>query len=164
MTPDERWARRLAAGWVFWPVCVASVGLLAAAALGPTLARRLELEGQIGAMAEEVGRLEEDLERLQAARGALDHDPAYTERIIREELGLARPGEVRLPEPVAVETDADTPAVPAAPPAHVAAILRFADPRAQTAGILAGSLALGVALVLSLPTKPRPRTVGPPVG
>ncbi len=53
-----------------------------------------ELEYQRAALLEENRRLREEIRRL--------YDPAYIERVAREELGLVRPGEIAVvlvPEP-----------------------------------------------------------------
>ncbi len=53
-----------------------------------------ELEHQRRALLEENRRLREEIRRL--------HDPAYVERLAREQLGLVRPGEIAVvlvPEP-----------------------------------------------------------------
>lgn len=49
--------------------------------------RQAELEAEISATLDEVRALERRIERL-------DEDPMLQERLAREELGLARPGEV----------------------------------------------------------------------
>lgn len=87
--------RRLA-----WVLGVATAGLFAlssgqAALRLYHLSRQLaELEHQREALLAENRRLREEIRRL--------HDPAYVERLAREELGLVRPGEIAVvlvPEP-----------------------------------------------------------------
>ncbi|MFC1671784.1 septum formation initiator family protein [Planctomycetota bacterium] len=42
----------------------------------------------------QVSATSEDVGRLRAEKEALEHDPLYLERVIREELRMVRPGEV----------------------------------------------------------------------
>ncbi len=42
----------------------------------------------------EIARLKEDNSRLMQEVRSLKHDPAYIERLARDKIGLARPGEV----------------------------------------------------------------------
>ena len=50
--------------------------------------RRMEVELQ-----EEIRIKEEQLHQLKKQQERLETDPAFVERIVREELGLAKPGE-----------------------------------------------------------------------
>lgn len=76
--------------------------------------RQAELEAEISDTVEEVRALERRIERLK-------HDPMLQERLAREELGLARPGEmvIVLPRRAVIEPpalEAPRPNPPAGPP------------------------------------------------
>ena len=52
------------------------------------------MKSQYNALAEDIGRLKQDNARLRKDVYALKSDAAYLERIARDKLGLARPGEI----------------------------------------------------------------------
>ncbi len=51
------------------------------------------LDEEVGALNARIATLEVEIAELEAAAQALDGDPFALERAIREDLGLARPGE-----------------------------------------------------------------------
>lgn len=154
VTRPETWSRRLASGWLFWPLAAAALGLVALAVLGPELAHRADVQRQVAVLRAEVETLQETCLDLEAVRDALRSDPTFTEQVLRHELGLVRPGEIPVPEP----EDLTPPQAPAPPPAVGAglppAILAgVADPSARLAAILTGGALLGAALLLSAPSR-----------
>jgi cell division protein FtsB len=52
------------------------------------------MKAQYNALTEEISRLKQDNVKLTKDVRALRSDPAYVERIARDKLGLARPGEI----------------------------------------------------------------------
>jgi len=158
---------RLSSGWIYWPLCLVACALIALAILGPEAERRLDLEQQCARMGAEVQSLAQARDQLQAAHEALQADPTYVEQVARHELGAVRPGEIRLPQPdefasVRFQPPADPSpngAGAAGPPALPALefLASFADPQMRLAALVVGSVLLGVAVVLSIPTvRPRP--------
>jgi len=70
------------------------VGLLVGSLFGDRgILQLISQRERADALAREIEQLRADNSRLAADIGALRHDPAAIERIAREELGLARPGE-----------------------------------------------------------------------
>jgi hypothetical protein len=106
MTSSDIWNRRLATGWIFWPACLTGLFLVGLGILGPDADRRLGVEHQCAAMQTEVDSLAQTRDQLAAIEDALQNDPNFTERVIRHELGITRPGEMRLPQPVAIQPKA----------------------------------------------------------
>ena len=162
-------------GFLFWPLCVLGLALVALAVLGPEAERRLTLQRQVDAMQAEVDLLRETAGQLAAADKALRDDPEYRERIVRHELGITRPGEVRMRQPV--RTGAAAPAAPApvrsldpacpygfraasALPEWLGLVASFADPGIRTLSLATGGTMLLAGLRLSLP-RPRPRPSRP---
>jgi cell division protein FtsB len=84
--------------WVFlyrfaWTVLAILVVAALAAAIYPKVRQYRELQSREVKMREDV-RLEEELEQhLREKRERLLNDPRFVEKIAREELGLAKPGE-----------------------------------------------------------------------
>ncbi len=153
VTTTDRWARRLGGPWVFWPMSLVGLGLLAAAWLGPAARVRLQLEADCAQMQVEVDQLLETQASLKATREALLSEPRYSERVVRQELRLVRPGEVRLAQPTALGMDvAPLGPRPAAarwtPDPVLAAVARFAEPRLQLRAFMAG-VALGTLALVS---------------
>ena len=64
-----------------------------AALFRPLLARRAELRDREAALDAEVRALETRLRTLQSDQLRLEDDPHFVEKIAREELGYAKPGE-----------------------------------------------------------------------
>lgn len=60
----------------------------------PTLSRYRELKIQEESITDEIESLDEKTRELTEERDLLKNDPGYVEKIIREEMGLVRPGEV----------------------------------------------------------------------
>ncbi len=52
------------------------------------------MKAQYNTLKEEIGNLKQDNARLRRDVYSLKNDPAYLERIARDKLGLARPGEI----------------------------------------------------------------------
>ena len=69
----------------------------------------LRLRSHLVASAGRIEELQHEVDALRAESSALKHDPFATERAIREDLELAKPGEtvVRLPRP-----EGGTPRIP----------------------------------------------------
>jgi hypothetical protein len=132
------------------------MALLALGVLGPDAARRIEMEGRCLAMEAEVESLEKAEAELKAERQALRTDPAYTERVIRAELGIVRPGETPLPMPREIggrETVSPPPA--AAELARARELLEpWNRPPIRLTTLLSGGLLLAAALLLSVPNRP----------
>ena len=77
------------------------VPALLAAGLGLSLADResgllswYEIRGELNVSRDRIASLKEKVEALEDEIGALEADPFALERAIREELELARPGEI----------------------------------------------------------------------
>jgi len=104
-----------AGGWFYWPALVVGCALVALAVLAPEAERRLSVGRQCARMQAEVNVLKETQAQLQAAELALRRDPAYMERVARHELGITRPGEIRLPQPVTLRSEARGGPAPAPP-------------------------------------------------
>jgi len=148
---------RLSSGWFYWPACILGCGLVTLVVMGPEAKRRIAIERQCATMEAEVGRLAEARDQLEAARQALQSDPDYMERIARHELGLAQPGEVRLPQPVSLSLERpDEPPAPEPRLVGVAPVLvlvaRFAEPPVPWIALSLGGALLAAAVFLSIPT------------
>lgn len=101
------WSFIYRASWVI-------LAILALIALGyavyPRVLSYRELERREAQLAEEL-RIEEDMLRaLKERQDRLQNDPGFVEKIAREEIGLARPGETVFKF---VDEDADRSAPPA---------------------------------------------------
>jgi len=154
MTTFGRRGSFFGSGWIYWPLCLIACALMALAVLGPEAERRLELEQQCARMEAEVQSLTQARDQLQAARDALQQDPTYVQQVARHELGAVRPGEIRLPQPdefasVRFQPPADP--TPSAPPV-LAFLASFVDSQMRLAALVVGSVFLGIAVVLSIPT------------
>ncbi|MBP7830804.1 MAG: septum formation initiator family protein [Kiritimatiellae bacterium] len=84
------WMGLYRAAWLALGVLVV-IG--AVAAFAPPIRQYRELRRMEIALQEEIRLKEEMLHHLQKQQERLQTDPDYVERIAREELGLARPGE-----------------------------------------------------------------------
>jgi cell division protein FtsB len=60
----------------------------------PTLSHYRDLKLEEDRMTRELGELETKIEDLREERDLLENDQVYIEKVIREELGLVRPGEI----------------------------------------------------------------------
>jgi cell division protein FtsB len=85
------WRKRLvilalaAGGALFlWSVVIGEMGLV----------KYYRMRAQEQALRAEIGHLKQDNLRLIQEVRSLKHDPAYIERLARDKIGLARPGEV----------------------------------------------------------------------
>jgi cell division protein FtsB len=58
------------------------------------LVKYFRMQSQYNALTEEIAVLKRDNAKLRKNVYALKNDPAYIERIARDKLGLARPGEI----------------------------------------------------------------------
>jgi cell division protein FtsB len=75
-------------------VAILALGLLTYG--GNSLIRVVRMKGEIEALEREVAALRVQSEKLTATVERLRDDPAYVEKLAREELGLAREGETIL--------------------------------------------------------------------
>jgi len=146
-----------AGGWFYWPVLVVGCTLVALATLGPEAERRLSVGRQCARMQAEVNVLKETEAQLEAAAEALRRDPAYMERVARHELGIARPGEIRLPQPVTLNSEARGEPAPAEPaPALALRVLELSAGRTVRLAVLgAGGALLATALLFGLSASKR---------
>ena len=154
MTKPDAWSERLASGWIYWPACLVGLALVSLAVLGPEAERNLDVKLQGAAMQAEVQALTETRDREVAVEQALKDDPMIIERVVRHELGLVRPGEIRLPQrvnPQAGLKDAAAPR-PDVSPALLALAL-FGDTKLQFLAMVIGATLLASAILFSLPGK-----------
>jgi cell division protein FtsB len=85
--------RALKAQWLVPTILVAGLGFSLADRESGLLAW-YEIRGKLNVSQDRIATLRDKVEALQAEIGALEADPFALERAIREELELARPGEV----------------------------------------------------------------------
>ena len=152
-TPDV-WSERLASGWIYWPACLVGLALVSLAVLGPEAERNLDVKRQCAAMEAEVQALTETRDREVAVEQALKNDPMIIERVVRHELGLVRPGEIRLPQRVNPQAALKDAAAPR-PDVSIAllALALFGDTKLQFLAMVIGSTLLASAILFSLPGK-----------
>jgi cell division protein FtsB len=156
VTAGDAWTDRLASGWLFWPACLVGVILVALAMLGPEAERRIAVEYQCVAMQNETSALKATRDQLAAAEKALQTDPAYTERIVRHELGLVRPGETRLPhrvKPQDIPDEHPPPPARAQVPPMTEYVALFGDGRLRFLAMTVGATLLACGILFSLPGK-----------
>jgi len=154
LTRTDAWSRRLVSGWFYWPACLAGTLLVGLAVFGPEAERRLAVEGQCAAMEAEVKALQESRDQLAAAEKALQDDPNYTESQVRLELGIVRPGEIRLPHPVRLQPPPPAAPAPDACPSPVLRTLSlFADSKFRFVALVVGAALLAAGILFSLPPK-----------
>ena len=60
----------------------------------PGLSRYQELRNEEDRLSKELGELENQIKSLQKEKELLQKDQVYLEKVIREELGVVRPGEI----------------------------------------------------------------------
>jgi cell division protein FtsB len=85
-----RWKRLLIAACIIF-----AAYFLASFILGEMgLIKYYRMKEQYTALTEEIALLKRDNENLRKTVHSLKNDPAYIERIARDKLGLARPGEI----------------------------------------------------------------------
>ncbi len=81
--------------FLFAAAILFSLYLLASFILGEMgLVKYYRMKAQYNTLKDEIAKLRSDNARLTGEVGALRSDPAYLERIARDKLGLARPGEI----------------------------------------------------------------------
>jgi len=155
----DLWSRRLSSPFLYWPVCVLGVSLMAAALLAPEAERRCAVERQCIRMDTEVAALQHTRDQLAAAAHALENDPVYVERVARHDQNIVRPGEMRLPLPptrLTRRTDMPEPAESTVPPI-VVKLAAFPDPRYRLGAMIAGVSLLASGIVFSVPTRSKRR-------
>jgi cell division protein FtsB len=164
-TLRTRFPGRVRAAWarLTWSLGVLLVGLIllapglgavGLALCGPEAARRLDVERQTAAVQAEVNALAQLRDQLTAVETALQDNPQYLERTVRHELGLVRPGEVRLPQKVKLQAPA-APAASAATqaelPSAMEVVALFGNPHLRLMAMVVGTGLLAAAVVVSLP-------------
>lgn len=154
MTKPDAWTERLASGWIYWPACLMGLALVSLAVLGPEAERNLDVKLQGAAMQAEIQALTETRDREAAVEQALKDDPMIIERVVRHELGLVRPGEIRLPQKVNPKTVLNDAAAPR-PDVSIAllALALFGDAKLQFLAMVIGATLLASAILFSLPGK-----------
>lgn len=148
--------RVLGHAFVFWPMCLVGVALVALAVLGPEARRRLQIEHHCQVMAAEVESLRETHAQFAASASALESDPAYVEQVIRHDLRVVRPGEMALPGPRPPWMQGRPPKTLAwqVPPV-IALVAPWADRPWRLGALAAGAALLVAAVIFSLPGRPR---------
>ncbi|MCX5653679.1 MAG: septum formation initiator family protein [Planctomycetota bacterium] len=151
----DKWTARLASGWIFWPVCLGGIMLVALAVLGPEAERRLDVERQCAAMQAEVDSLTQTRDQLATVEKALQGDQHYLERTVRHELGIVRPGETRLPQKVKVRPPTASAAARAEAdqPTPLAVLALFANPHLRFMTMVIGTAMLVIGILVSMPGK-----------
>jgi cell division protein FtsB len=91
--------RRIPAAWTRWLVIVvasaAGIALLWSLVMGEMGAvKYFRMRSRENTLRADIDRLKEDNLRLIREVHDLKYDPAYLERMARDKIGLARPGEV----------------------------------------------------------------------
>jgi len=148
--------RVLASPWAYWPMCLVGVGLVALAVLGPEAHRRIRIEHHCQVMEAEVEALRRTHERLTASAQALESDPAYTERVVRHDLKIVRPGETPLPGPADPgPADPSEAVLQWQVPAVIALLAPWADRPWRFGALAAGACLLVSAVIFSLPSRTR---------
>jgi hypothetical protein len=152
------WTERLATPWLFWPVCIIGVCLVGLAVLGPEAERNLDVKRQCAVMKAEVDALAATHDQDLAIERALKDDPATIERVVRHELGLVRPGEVRLPQRVRPTITRDSPELAQADvPVYLRTLALFGEPMTRFITMVIGGTLLVTAILFSLPGQlPKP--------
>ncbi len=137
-------------------MCLVGVGLVALAVLGPEARRRIRIEHHCQVMEAEVESLRRTHARLSATAQALESDPAYTERVVRHDLKIVRPGETPLPGPAASgpRDPAETVLRWQMPPV-IALLAPWADQPWRLGALVAGACLLASAVIFSLPSRTR---------
>jgi cell division protein FtsB len=158
---QDVWTDRLATGWLFWPACLLGVALVGLAVLGPEAEANLSVKRQAADMKAEVDALAKTRDQDVAIERALREDPETIERMARHEIGVVRPGEIRLPQRVrpVLSTDAPGSVEPDVPPA-LRMLAMFGDPMLRFTTMVVGVAILFSITLLSLPgRKPKAQTV-----
>ena len=144
--------RTILAGLVLFAPGVAAIGL---ALYGPEAERRLDVEHQTAAVQAEVNALAQLRDQLAAVEKALQDDPQYLERTVRYELGLVRPGEMRLPQKVKLAPAASAAAQggPAELPTAMEVVALFGNDHLRFIAMVTGIALLVAAVIVSLPAR-----------
>jgi len=142
--------RTILAGLVLFAPGAAAIGL---ALYGPEAERRLGVERQTAAVQAEVNALAQLRDQLAAVEKALQDDPQYLERTVRYELGLVRPGEMRLPQKVKLAPAAPAAAQggPAELPTAMEVVALFGNDHLRFIAMVTGIALLVAAVIVSLP-------------
>lgn len=154
--PLDLLTRVLGNGFVYWPMCLVGVALVALAVLGPEARRRLQIEHHCQVMAAEVESLRETRAQLEASALALESDPSYVEQVLRHDQRVVRPGEMALPGPVTAWA-AGRPAATLewqVPPV-IALLAPWADRPWRLGALAAGAVLLVGGVIFSLPGRAR---------
>jgi cell division protein FtsB len=144
--------RTILAGLLLFAPGAAAIGL---SLYGPEAARRLDVQRQTAAVQAEVNALAQLRDQLAAVENALQEDPQYLERTVRYELGLVRPGEMRLPQKVKLAPAARAAAQggPAELPTALEVVALFGDPHLRFIALVTGIALLVAAVIVSLPPR-----------
>jgi len=154
LSPSQWVTRLLGSPWVFWPMCLVGVALVALAVLGPEARRRIRIEHHGQVMEAEVEALRTTHGELAASAQALESDPAYAERVVRRDLKIVRPGETRLPAPGQMASD--RPARQTLQwdvPPLIALLSPWAERPWRIGALVAGVCLLVAAVIFSLPDR-----------
>jgi len=154
LSPSEWVTRILGSRWVFWPMCLVGVALVALAVLGPEARRRIRIEHHCQVMEAEVEALRKTHSELAASAQALESDPAYAERVVRRDLKIVRPGETPLPAPG--ESTRNRPARETLRwdvPPLIALLSPWAERPWRMGALVAGACLLVAAVIFSLPER-----------
>jgi cell division protein FtsB len=144
--------RTILAGLLLFAPGAAAIGL---SLYGPEAARRLDVQHQTAAVQAEVNTLAQLRDQLAAVEKALQDDPQYLERTVRYELGLVRPGEMRLPQKVKLTRAAPAAAQggPAELPTALEVVALFGNDHLRFIALVTGIALLVAAVIVSLPTR-----------
>jgi hypothetical protein len=155
------WMNRLTTPWIFWPVCLAGVCLVGLAVLGPEAERNLDVKRQCAVMKAEVDALSQTRDQDAVLERGLKDDPAVIERVVRHELGIVRPGEIRLPQRVRPSVTREAPELAVADvPMPLRVLALFGEPMLRFVSMVIGGTLLVTAILFSVPGKaPKPRTM-----
>ena len=158
LTPSQWVTRILGSPWVFWPMCLVGVALVALAVLGPEARRRIRIEHHCQVMQAEVEALRTTQEELAASAQALESDPEYAERVVRRDLKIVRPGETPLPAPgEATRNRPDEATLRWEVPPLIALLSPWADRPWRMGALVAGVCLLVAAAIFSLPDRRKHR-------
>ncbi|MBE3095754.1 MAG: septum formation initiator family protein [Planctomycetes bacterium] len=144
--------RTILAGLLLFAPGAAAIGL---SLYGPEAERRLDVERQTAAVQAEVNILAQLRDQLAAVEKALQDDPQYLERTVRYELGLVRPGEMRLPQKVKLAPAARAAAQggPAELPTAMEVVALFGNDHLRFIALVTGIALLAAAVIVSLPAR-----------
>jgi hypothetical protein len=156
----DAWTERLATPWLFWPACLLGVTLVGLAVLGPEARSNLGVKYQAADMQAEVDALAKTRDQDVAIERALREDPETIERMARHEIGVVRPGEIRLPQRVRPVLSKDRPeAVPPDVPPALQVLAMFGDPLLSFTTMVIGGTILVSVILFNLPgRKPKAET------